>query len=82
MKYQIMAAVVTAFFGGVITWIKLNGGKISSWLRVVSSVTKFGADLNDVCSDGKAEPQEMQKLCTDYNQLLADLGLLKWGIKK
>lgn len=82
MKYQIMAAVVTAFFGGAIAWIKLNGGKISSWLRVISSVTKFGADLNDACSDGKASSDEMQKLCTDYNQLLADLGLLKQGVKK
>lgn len=82
MKYQIMAGIVTAFFGGAIAWIKLNGGKISAWLRVIGSLCKFGADLNDTCADGKAAPEEMQKLCTDWNQLMADLGLAKQGVKK
>ncbi len=82
MKWQIMAWTVTGIFGGLIIWFKAHGGKISAWLRIISSATKFGADLNDACADGQASPEEMQKICTDYNQLLADLGLLKQGVKK
>lgn len=80
MKYQVIAWMVAAFFGSAVVWIKANGGKISAWLRVVGSICKFTADMNDTCADGKAEPEEMQRLCTDWNQLMSDLGLLKKGV--
>lgn len=82
MKFQIMAWAVAAFFGGAVAWIKLNGGKITAWLHVVGSVCRLLADMNDTCADGQATPEEMQKLSSDYNELLADLGLLKKGVKK
>ncbi len=82
IKWQIIAWTVTGVFGAAITWIKFHGGKITAWLRVVSSVSKLLADMNDACADGKASPDEMQKLSNDYNQMLADLGLLKKGASK
>lgn len=82
MKYQIMAWTVTGVLGGVIVWIKAHGGKISAWIHIIRHVCDFGDDLNEACADGKATPEEMQKLCNDYNELMADLGLIKQGVKK
>lgn len=79
MKYHFMALAVMAFFGTAVTWIKLNGGKITAWLRVVGSICKFTADMNETCADGKAEPEEMQKLCSDWNEFMGNLGFLKKG---
>jgi len=75
--------LITSFLtaSGVVTWIKLHGGKISAWIHIVRHICDFGDDLNSACADGKATPEEMQKLCDDYTQLKADLGLLKGGTK-
>lgn len=78
-KWQIAAVFVSTVFGSAIVWVKAHGGKITAWLRVVSSASKLLADMNEACADGQATPDEMQKLSTDYNQMLADLGLLKKG---
>lgn len=72
-----MAAIVTTFFGGVIAWIKLNGGKIGAWLFVAGDLIEFGRDMNTTCADGKASPEEMQELCNDWNLIIKDLGLTK-----
>ncbi len=76
MKFQIMAWVFTGTCGGFIAWVKLNGGKITAWFTVIGDLAILWRKLTETCADGKAEPQEMQELCTDFNVFLADLGLL------
>lgn len=85
MKYQIMALIFTGTFGSFIAWVKLNGGKVTAWFTVIGDLAIIWRRLTETCADGKAEPQEMQSLCVDFNQFLTDLGLLnlfKKGVSK